>query len=111
MNATRTTLAAALIAGALLMGTVACADDYYVPGPPPTVSLTQAIAAAEKQTGGRAVEAELERDHGNTYYEVKVVKDGWRNKVYVDAMDGRVLPGKPRPAGLSRLWQEDDDDD
>lgn len=88
----RRTLAAVLLASALAAGTAYAADDSA--GAAPAVTITQAIATAESQANGRAVEAELERGRGarGPYYEVKVIgADGVRRKVHVDATDGTVL--------------------
>lgn len=55
-------------------------------------SLVEAIAIAEQQTGGKAIEAETERRRGdNIQHEVKVTKpDGSTDKVAVNAATGQV---------------------
>jgi uncharacterized membrane protein YkoI len=70
-----------------------------------TISLSQAVGAAEAQAGGRATRAELERKRGGVVvYNVEVVTAD--NKVFdvkIDATDGKVLS--------SKLDQADCDDD
>lgn len=72
------------------------------------ITLTQAVSAAEAQSGGRAVKAELEGERGALAYQVEVVTAD--NKVFdvqVDAADGRVLSNKPDQADRG---DEDDND-
>jgi uncharacterized membrane protein YkoI len=57
----------------------------------PTISLSQAVNAAEKFTRGRAIRAELETHDGRPVYDVEVV-DGMKvMDVRVDKDNGRVL--------------------
>lgn len=53
-------------------------------------SLPQAVAAAEQQTGGKAVSASLEDRNGVMAYEVEVASGGKLQKVIVDAGTGKV---------------------
>ncbi len=57
------------------------------------ITLQQAIDLAEKETGGRAYEAEMEKNSFNIEYEVDVyvVADNKRFEVSVDAKTGEVL--------------------
>jgi len=72
------------------------------------ISLTQAIAAAEQHTGGKASRAEIERHDGKWLYEVEVVSGGKTAEVAVDATDGKVISMQAdRPDGAD----EDDADD
>jgi len=64
------------------------------------MTLATAIAAAERETGGRAVKAALKSKDGQTLFEVGVVKDSARHKVVVDPATGKV-------AALAR--RKDDD--
>ncbi len=69
-----------------------------------TITLTQAVSAAEAQTGGKATKAELEVERGAVVFEVEVVTPD--RKVFdlkIDAADGRVLS--------SKLDQDDDDEE
>jgi uncharacterized membrane protein YkoI len=68
------------------------------------MTLASAIAAAETDTGGRAVKAALKSRYGATVFEVRVVKDHAPQKVLVDATNGKVVPA------ASREKREDDDD-
>jgi uncharacterized membrane protein YkoI len=61
-----------------------------------------AVVAAERETGGRAVEASVESHYGQTLFEVGVVKDLALHKVTVDPTSGKVV---------TREKQEDDDVD
>lgn len=57
------------------------------------ITLQQAIDLAEKETGGRAYEAEIEKNSFNIEYEVDVfvVAEGKRYEVSIDAKTGEVL--------------------
>lgn len=73
------------------------------------ISLTQAVGAAESQSGGKATKAELEGERGTIAYQVEVVTPD--NKVFdvrVDAVDGKVLSSKQDQA--DRGEKEDHDD-
>jgi len=54
------------------------------------VTLSQAIDAAQKETGGVAYEASLDDDSFTPTYEVNVAKDGKSYDVRVDAVTGKV---------------------
>jgi uncharacterized membrane protein YkoI len=90
----RKTLMSAALAAMLLAGGAAQAEsdrDQDRSAADVKVTLQQAIEAAEKHTGGKAREAELEHEDGRAVYEVKVLADGAASKVYVSASDGRIL--------------------
>jgi uncharacterized membrane protein YkoI len=53
-------------------------------------SLSQAIAAAEQETGGKAVETGLENQDGVMAYEIKIAKGNALQKVLVDADSGKI---------------------
>ncbi len=55
------------------------------------ISLTQAIASAEKHNGGQAYEASLDDDSFKPAYEVTVAKDGRIFDVQVDGVTGEVI--------------------
>jgi len=55
------------------------------------ISMTDAIAAAERETKGKALEASLEVERGQTYYEVEVFSEQGLLEVHVDADSGAVL--------------------
>ncbi len=58
-------------------------------------SLTHAIGTAETRTGGKAREAEVNRDGDQLAYEVEVVKlDGTSEKVKINGSDGKVASAK-----------------
>jgi uncharacterized membrane protein YkoI len=56
-----------------------------------TVTMSQAIATAEQQAGGKATRAKLENETGKLLYEVKVAGKDKVTEVKVDATDGKVL--------------------
>jgi uncharacterized membrane protein YkoI len=68
------------------------------------MTLASAIDAAQKETGGRAVNAALQSQYGSTVFEVTVVKDLTTRKVLVDAATAKVVP-LPSPGP-----RKDDDD-
>ena len=55
------------------------------------MSLVSAIETAERETGGRAVEAALAGFHGSTRFEVRVVKDLTTHRVMVDPATANVV--------------------
>jgi uncharacterized membrane protein YkoI len=55
------------------------------------VTMSQAIATAEQQAGGRATRAKLENEKGKMFYEVKVAGKDKATEVQIDAQDGKVL--------------------
>jgi uncharacterized membrane protein YkoI len=56
-----------------------------------TVTMSQAIATAEQQAGGKATHAKLENETGTLLYEIKVAGKDKTTEVKVDAQDGKVL--------------------
>jgi len=73
-------------------------------------SLAQAVRVAEKQTGARAREVEMEREAGVHVYEVKTVAKDGSTSVHVDPASGNVLrmntPGIV--ATVIRVFDRDD---
>ena len=58
-------------------------------------SLTRAITTAEVQAGGKAKEAEVDRDGDQLKYEVEVVRtDGTSQKLKINGSDGKVASAK-----------------
>ena len=55
------------------------------------ISLVQAIQAAEKHQGGKAIDASIDDDSFTPTYEVSVVKDAKLYDVRIDAVSGGVL--------------------
>ena len=54
------------------------------------VSMSEAIAAAEKSTGGKAVGSGIEDQDGVVHFEVWILKDQTRQKVLVDTQTGQI---------------------
>ena len=70
-------------------------------------SIAQAIAAAEQETGGKAIDAGLENQNGNMSYEVEIAKGDKVEKVLVDLQTGKVL----KVAAADTEHGEDEDQD
>lgn len=54
------------------------------------ISMSEAIAAAEKATGGKAVGSGIEDQDGLVHFEVTILKDQTRQKVLVDTQTGQI---------------------
>ncbi len=54
-------------------------------------SITQALAAAEQKTGGRAFKIDVDDDNGAYLYEVGVISQDRISNVYVDMDSGQVI--------------------
>lgn len=103
MRTRRQTMTALALATVMAIPVLAAAsrdgDETRRPGPATgLISLRDAVEAAERAYGGRAVEAELEHEDGRRVYEVELVRDGARIEVYVDARTGEVI-------GPEREWR------
>lgn len=71
----------------------------------PTIGAAKAVAIAEKAVGGRAVEAELDRDGGRLTYDIELVRDGALYEAKVDARSGQLLAsGRERVESLWARW-------
>jgi uncharacterized membrane protein YkoI len=55
------------------------------------ITMAQAIAAAEQQTGGKAVGTGIEDQDGAVFLEIQVVKDNQKQKVLIDPQSGQVV--------------------
>jgi uncharacterized membrane protein YkoI len=77
------------------------------------VTLVQAVGTAEKHVGGRATQAELETEKGQTAYEVEVVAANRTvHDVKIDAVSGKVLSStidKADAEGAEGKGEADDD--
>lgn len=62
-------------------------------------SLAEAIATAEQQVGGKAIDAGLEREGGPMRFEVEVAKDKTVQRVLVDPQTGKVVKVMPADTG------------
>lgn len=56
-----------------------------------SISLAQAVTAAERGSGGRAIEASIESNWNTAAYEVTVFAENQLKEVHVDPQSGRVL--------------------
>ena len=67
-----------------------------------TVTMSQAVATAEQQAGGKATRAKLENETGKLLYEIKVASKDKTTEVKVDAQDGKVLASGAETAAHKR---------
>lgn len=67
------------------------------------IGIEKAKTAALKEADGTVESVELEKDNGNTYYEVDINKDNKEYDIDVDAYSAKILNVKES--------QDDDDDD
>ena len=56
-----------------------------------SITLTQAIETAEKETGAKTVEADLDGKHSGLVYEIELLGNDTRYDVDISADDGKVL--------------------
>ncbi|HKN87805.1 MAG TPA: PepSY domain-containing protein [Nitrospiraceae bacterium] len=62
------------------------------------ITIEQAIKTAAEKAPGTIVEAELEKKHGKTVWEVEVVgADGAVTEVHIDAASGEVIDTEMKP--------------
>jgi uncharacterized membrane protein YkoI len=74
-------------------------------------SLAQAIAVAEQQTGGKAIESGIENQNGKVIgYDVKVAKGNIVQKVVVDLNSGQLLKVVPVDAGHGENGEHESED-
>ena len=97
MNPKRALIVGTLLAFATGMTTASAAlaksehDGAPIDVSKATVTMSQAIATAEQQAGGKATRAKLENETGKLLYEIQVAGKDKTTEVKVDAMDGKVL--------------------
>lgn len=68
-------------------------------------SLAQAIAAAERETGGRAIEAEFDEERGLGYWEVTTVTEAARFELKLDANSGAIVERSERTIDVPAMPQ------
>ena len=89
-------IAAAVVGFLFTVGSSAWADDKEAKVTDlvkdAKVTIDQAIKAASEKVPGTVVEAELEKKHGKTVWEVEVLgPDGHVTEVHIDAATGAVI--------------------
>ena len=72
-----------------------------------SITLSQAIAAAEQQVGGAAARAEFDAEHGKGVYDIEVVNGKTVTDVEVDPTSGNVISAKADPAGHEHEGDQD----
>jgi uncharacterized membrane protein YkoI len=70
-------------------------------------SITQAIAAAEKQTGGRAMKADVDDDEDTYLYKIRIVAKDTVSEVLVDPASGEVTQVGDRGL-IAKIFDNDD---
>jgi len=90
----------ATAAAAAIFG-LASPASAQAPGAP-SVTLVQAVAAAEQAVGAKAFEAELDTHRGRLVYEVNLVKDGRAMEAEIDATTGQLV--RQSKASLQMPW-------
>jgi uncharacterized membrane protein YkoI len=55
------------------------------------ITMAQAIATAEQETGGKAVGTGIEDQDGTVFLEVQVLKDNQSQSVLIDPQSGKVV--------------------
>ena len=55
------------------------------------VSLSEAIAIAEKETGGKAIRASADDEDGAVLIKVAIVRDHQLQRVFIDTQTGRIV--------------------
>ena len=78
--------ALAILTFALTLSSVAIAKDENGPG----LTIEQAAAKVQKETGGRVLGAETTQDDGGTMYRIKVLHDGRVSTILVDPRSGSI---------------------
>lgn len=69
------------------------------------ISLTRALAIAERSSGGRIVDGELEYRGGRAIYEIETISRAQLREFIIDAHTGRILGSSPlRIKSLWRRW-------
>lgn len=74
------------------------------------ISPVQAIAKAEKQSGGRAVKIDIDRKEGAYVYDVKTVSKDKVESVLVDPDSGKIFRSHER-GWLSKILDDEDSDE
>jgi uncharacterized membrane protein YkoI len=70
-------------------------------------SISQAIAAAEKQTGGRAMKADVDEDEDIYFYKIRIVAKDTVSEVLVDPASGEVTQVGDR-GSIASIFDNDD---
>jgi uncharacterized membrane protein YkoI len=101
-------LAAKIVVAQAVPEQPAAPPGSTVPGP--RTSLAHAIGVAEKQTGGRATNAGMQRKRGNYLYAIKTLSKDKSAKVLVEPASGSVVR-VDEPGFIARVTSVFDRDD
>ena len=74
-------------------------------------SLSQAIAAAEQETGGKAIGTGLENQDGVMAYEIEIAKGNTLQRVLVDSDSGKIIKVMAADADDENGEQKDHDEE
>lgn len=94
MNRSRVMIMPIVISVALAVGTVLAdsTKDKLQMSQNAKITIDQAIKSATERVPGKVIEAELEKKHDRTVWEVEVVSaDNKIAEVHVDAMSGAII--------------------
>ncbi|MGE3155029.1 MAG: PepSY domain-containing protein [Nitrospiraceae bacterium] len=112
-------MAAAMVAGLVLaMGGTAFADKKGEKGgkqkskiemaETAKVTIDQAVKTASEKVPGKVIEAELEKKHGKTVWEVEIMTDDKMIKeIHIDADSGEVIDVEDKGKGKGKGHKEE----
>jgi uncharacterized membrane protein YkoI len=75
------------------------------------VTMAEAIATAEQQTGGKAVGTGIEDEDGTVLLEVQVLKDNQRHTVLIDPQSGQVVKAAMEDDEQNENGEDEDDEE
>ena len=109
---TKTATTVSLIAGALALG-VSTSALYAQSGSEDAteLTLTEAIAIAEAETGGAAIEAEWEMEDGVRLIEVAVLDGSDETELTIDPVTGEVLSMELEDDDMDDDEHDDEEDE
>lgn len=115
---TRSKLLSLMTAGVLAAGTLGAGAAYAKDNQTneaaimanAKITMAQAIATAEQQTGGKAVGSGIEDQDGTVFLEVQVLKANQRQKVLIDPQSGQVVKTVVADNEQNENGHEGDDD-
>lgn len=74
-----------------------------------SISLSQAIAAAEQHVGGKAARADFDQHKGQALFDIEVVKDTKIMDVKIDPANGKVISSAEHQEGHDGGHDENND--
>ena len=74
------------------------------------ITAADAVATAEKESGGRAVKVELEKEKGAYLFEVKTVSQDQVARIMIDPATGKTVKVE-KEGSLEKIFDRDEQDD